>query len=128
TDGDGEPVAGSPQRPYSTVFRASVPNPAYIDGWLLGGDYTVSNPYAGSYVSSTRIVRSEELPSSFRRASAGSEGGYDLGGQLFVTSRLDGFDYEDAHALIDRAVLADGSFPEAEILCMRSADEARGAR
>jgi hypothetical protein len=48
--------------------------------------------------------------------------------QLFVVTRLDGFDHTDARALVDRALAADGTFPEAEILCMAASDSARGAR
>ncbi|TVQ89997.1 MAG: hypothetical protein EA397_13640 [Deltaproteobacteria bacterium] len=36
-----------------------------------------------------------------------------------IFSRLDGFDHEDARALIQRALDADGTFPDAEFLCMR---------
>lgn len=65
---------------------------------------------------------------TFRRMDVKAKSGYDFSGQLFVVQSLDGFDYNDAKALITRAKASDGSFPAAEILCMHAEDEARGAR
>jgi len=49
-------------------------------------------------------------------------------GNLFIVTRLDGFDFDDAKALVDRSMASDGTFPTAEILCMAGSDQARGAR
>jgi hypothetical protein len=80
------------------------------------------------YNAATRITRLEYQVESFRRQNAGAYGGYDYAGNLFIVTRLDGFDHDDARDLVDRAVAADGSFPTAEILCMRGSDEPRAAR
>ena len=104
-------------------------NPEAVYPSPQSGDFTLSNPYEGSYRMATGTVRSEIQPESFKRVGVQRSNFFgDFTDQLFVVTRLDGFDYEDAHALIDRAVSADGSFPQAPFLCMASSDEARGAR
>ncbi len=103
-------------------------NPWYMGGYAFTGDYTVENPYSDWYASAPGVVRVSEQPRSFARERGGSDGGYDYTGELFIVTRLDGFDYLDAHDLIDRSVASDGSFPTAELLCMHAADSARGAR
>lgn len=122
-----DPLAGMPQPDNGNAY-AWVDNPVYVGGTCLDGDLVVENPYAGWYVSGCGIVRTYAHPPSFRRAAAGQSAWYEFGDNLFVVSRLDGFDYQDARDLVDRAVAADGSFPTADILCMEGADEARGAR
>ena len=121
------PLAGQPQY-HGTNFQASIDNPAYVDGFCSGVDLVISNPYASWYSTACGIVRSADHPPSFRRADAGQADGYDFGGQLFIVTRLDGFDFQDASALVDRAVAADGSYPTAELLCMAGSDEPRAAR
>jgi uncharacterized protein (TIGR03790 family) len=123
-----EQLAGTPQHNSGSYFEASILNPAYIQGMFVSGDYEISNPYQTWYVSATGIVRADSLPPSFRSQSAGSAGGYTFDGNLFQVTRLDGFDYDDARALVDRAEAADGTFPDAELLCMQSSDQPRGAR
>jgi uncharacterized protein (TIGR03790 family) len=122
---EGVQLAGQGQNGSSPF----VENPHQIEPDLRGDDYTVTNEYSGYYTTATGIVHGNELPSSFRRTGAVRI----LNGQIFddnllIVTRLDGFDYQDAHDLIDRAVAADGSFPTAEILCMAASDSARGAR
>jgi hypothetical protein len=126
----GDELAGTPQVYDSSggYWRAWVINPNYLAGSIRSGDYTISNPYMTWYTSATRIVRVDLLPESFRRQTAGAYGGYDFTGNLFVVTRLDGFDYDDARDLVDRAVSSDGSFPTAEILCMEGSDQPRAAR
>ena len=123
----GDPLAGMPQPDNGNAY-AWVDNPVYVNGTCQAGDLTIENPYAGWYVSGCGIVRTYAHPPSFRRASAGDSAWYEFDDNLFAVSRLDGFDYQDAHDLVDRAVAADGSFPTADILCMEGADSARGAR
>ncbi len=124
---DGSELAGQPQA-YGEYHYPSIENPAYIDGHCWAGDLAIENPYAGWYNTSCGIVRTETHASSFRRAEAGQASGYEFADNLFVVTRLDGFDHDDATDLIDRGVAADGTFPGAEILCMEGADDARGAR
>ena len=109
-------------------YKASILNPEHIYGAIYGGDYEISNPYQSWYSAAPGIVRAAELPSSFKRLLAGDAGGYSFGGNLFIVTRLDGFDYEDAGDLVDRAVAGDASFPAAEILCMEGSDQPRAAR
>jgi len=127
TDGGGTMLAGEPQL-VTQHAQASIDNPEFIGGWCQTGDLTLENPYSGWYQTACSIVRTYAHPPSFRRQDAGSASGYDFGGNLFIVTRLDGFDYQDATDLVDRAVASDGSFPTADILCMEGADDARGAR
>ena len=122
-----DPLSGMPQPTQGNAY-AWVDNPVYVSGTCHEGDLVVENPYANWYVSGCGIVRTYAHPPSFRRSSAGDSAWYEFDDNLFAVSRLDGFDYQDAHDLVDRAVAADGSFPEADILCMEAADSARGAR
>jgi hypothetical protein len=92
------------------------------------GDYTLDNPTAAAYTAATWWTRSDELPETFRRGDASTINRWVMDEQLFVVTRLDGFDHVDARALVDRGVTADGTFPDAELLCMAAADGARGAR
>jgi uncharacterized protein (TIGR03790 family) len=124
---DGSELAGQPQA-FGEFHYASIENPAYIEGHCWAGDLAIENPYAGWYATACSIVRTETQATSFRRADAGEASGYDFAGNLFVVTRLDGFDHDDAVDLVDRGAAADGSFPDAEILCMEGADDARGAR
>ncbi len=124
---DGTPLAGQPQL-IGDYAQASIDNPVYIDGWCREGDLALSNPYDGWYEAGCEIVHSEELPRAFVSADAGIASGYDFGGALYVVTRLDGFDHDDALDLVDRGVAGDGTFPAADILCMEGADEARAAR
>ena len=124
---DGGELAGQPQAQGEYPYP-SIENPVYVDGHCWAGDLALDNPYAGWYATACSIVRTDTQAPSFRRADAGQASGYDFAGNLFVVTRLDGFDHDDALDLVDRGVAADGSFPDAEILCLEGADEARGAR
>lgn len=121
----GEELAGQGQ-PANT--QADVPNPSFIGGFGNPADYTITNPYMSWYGAASKIVRATQQPESFRRAAAKNTGGYHFADNLFIVSALDGFDYADASALVDRGVASDGTFPAAEMLCMRGEDEARAAR
>ncbi len=125
--GDGALLAGEPQL-VTQYAQASIDNPVWIGGWCQGGDLTIDNDYSYWYQSSCGIVRTYAHPPSFRRQDAGEASGYDFAGNLFVVTRLDGFDHQDAMDLVERAVWSDGTFPPEEILCMEGADAARGAR
>ncbi len=92
------------------------------------GDYTLSNPTEAAYTAATWWTRQGLWPPSFRRIEGDTLNRWVMEDSVYVVTRLDGFDHEDARALVDRAVAADGSFPEAELLAMRAADGARGAR
>jgi uncharacterized protein (TIGR03790 family) len=99
--------------------------------WNFGaanGDFTLTNPYEAWYASTSSIARSVKLPPSFRRMSAPDASGIRFAGNLFIVTQLDGFDFQDAHDVITRGVMSDGSFPDAEVMCMAGGDAARGAR
>ncbi len=119
----GNEVASAPQG-----FSASQLNPMFSGGFAQAGDFVLSNLYEGSYQASPGVVREEQLPIGFERSKAESAGGTDYAGELFLVGRLDGFDYDDAHSLIERSIAAEAALPTAPMLCMHGADEARGAR
>jgi uncharacterized protein (TIGR03790 family) len=101
---------------------AYIYNPYYKSGRT--GDFTLENYYAGWYTSASGITRSRNQPEAFERDHEPT--GY--GDDLFIVTRLDGFDYQDARDVVDRGVASDGTFPGADFLCMHGADSARGAR
>lgn len=108
---------------------ASVPNPLFSQSlYWNDADSPVTNTYAAWYAKAAAISKKALQPSSFRRKDVAPSGGYDLSNQLFVVQSLDGFDYEDAKALVLRGKASDGTLPSAELLCMHAEDEARGAR
>ncbi|MEP7123886.1 MAG: TIGR03790 family protein, partial [Byssovorax sp.] len=122
---DGSEIAGAGQ-PGNT--QAQVPNPVFFSGATGPMDYAFHNQYEGWYGTTSSIVRAKKQPVAFHRANGKTFSGYDFSKNLFIVSALDGFDYTDAKALVDRAVASDGTFPKAELLCMRAEDDARGAR
>ncbi len=122
----GTEIAGSPQDDSQGVVAASVSNPTYVSGVCT--DLQVTNPYASWYTAACGLAALDALPPTFQRRDDHALGAWDLGGELFAVTRLDGFDHTDARALVDRALAADGTFPDAEVGCMAAADEARGAR
>lgn len=124
---DDSPLAGQAQSFSGGTAYASVHNPLWPGS---GGTsaYTLSNPSALRYTTGPKLVSMPTLPRAFSRQHVSASGGTDLTGEMFLVSRLDGFDVVDALDLVDRAVEADGSFPEAPITCMAAADSARGAR
>ncbi|MFH2007866.1 MAG: TIGR03790 family protein [bacterium] len=124
---DGSPLAGEPQE-YTSYYQASITNPEWLGGFCSAGELQVTNPYSSWYATACSIVREADHPPSFRRTMAGQASGYDFGENLFIVTRLDGFDYQDALDLVDRAVLGDSSFPTAELLCMEGSDAPRAAR
>jgi uncharacterized protein (TIGR03790 family) len=123
----GELVAGSDQDQSSGTYYATVRNPLWI-GAGSESDFELSNPSMAHYTTASRIVNQEEQTRSFSRGTAGRYWGIQWENNLFLVSRLDGFDYADAFDLIDRGVSADGHPPAAPITCMAAADSARGAR
>ena len=129
TDASGADVAAGGQQLYNAYLPfATVPNPEFFPGFAQYGDFTITNPYQGSYMATAGVIRAADLPDAFERSAAGSAGGVDFAGELYLVGRLDGFDYADAEALVDRAIAAESSPPTAPMLCMLGADEARGAR
>jgi len=124
---DGSLLSGQPQH-FDQFYQASINNPSYVGGFCQAGDLQVTNQYSGWYETACSIVRETDHPPSHRSATAGATGGYDFAGNLFVVTRLDGFDYVDAQDLVDRAMAADSTFPTADLLCMEGGDVARGAR
>jgi MYXO-CTERM domain-containing protein len=128
---------------------ATVANPMFPAGFAGDpADFTMTNEYETWYENATLITGTTNQPAAFHSANAPSDGGgysvstsdagssinfapdiYDWSGNnLVIVSALDGFDYADATALVDRAVASDGTFPTAELLCMQGADSSRGAR
>jgi len=127
---DGSPLAGQPQSDAGGYYAASVGNPVFIGGGYSTAscDFTVENAYAGSYNTSCTLLSSGSLPDAFDRHDIRVRGTWDFSSNLFIVTRLDGFDADDAMDLVDRAVAGDSTFPEAPLMCMHGADSARGAR
>jgi len=108
---------------------ASIQNPLFGPGQFWNdADSPVKNQYAAWYGSAGSIVKKGEQAAAFRRKDVKAAGTYDFSGQLYVVQSLDGFDYEDAKAVVARGKASDGTLPGQEILCMHAEDEARGAR
>jgi uncharacterized protein (TIGR03790 family) len=121
----GEDLAGIGQPDAS----ASVPNPLFGQNqYFISSDSQVINQYSAWYATGSAIIRENEQPPAFRRKDVPAGGQYDFSDNLFVVQSLDGFDYEDAKAVVTRGKASDGTMPAAEILCMHGEDEARGAR
>ncbi len=120
---EGDALPGADQ-----TTNAWVPNPTFLTGSCAPDDLLLSNPYDRWYQMGCVLAREDTWPRGFRRIHVTDTGGFSFEGALFVVGRLDGFDHDDAHALIDRGVAADGVLPTAPMLCMEAADEARGAR
>ena len=103
--------------------RPSVDNPYWYGGEYVSGDYPAGDPDLPAemkYVTSTGIVRRDldagesQAPSFTRSAPVPvPPGPWDFEQNLFVVSRLDGFDYSDARALVERGAAADATFPAA---------------
>lgn len=115
-------VAGNP--------AARVPNPAYAGAPFPcdTADLTVENQFSGSYRASCSLTRENRLPRSFSRGQEHAVSGWTFTDNLFVVGRLDGFDFDDARALVDRSVASDDNPPDGELMCMHGGDAARGAR
>jgi uncharacterized protein (TIGR03790 family) len=102
--------------------RPSVENPWWTGGEYVSGDYPAGDPggpAAMKYTTATTIVRrdleaGEAQVASFRRARPVpvplEPPLWDFDDNLFLVTRLDGFDYDDARALALRGVAADGAF------------------
>lgn len=118
---------GEPQQRQGSLPIASVLNPVYVPGGVYSADMTASFGASGWYVTSPRLVRGEGVPGGYRADRAGTLSNLDYR-ELYIVSRLDGFDHDDARALIDRSVASDNSAPDAPIVCMRGAEGARGVR
>ena len=123
-------LAGSPQTDVGGYFAASVENPTFVGGRpsTTACDFTESNPYALWYAAACQLLNAGDLPEAFDRHGSWDIGAWLMADNLFIVTRLDGFDAEDAMDLVDRGVAADGTFPTAPLLCMHGADDARGAR
>lgn len=101
---------------------AYIVNPYYNSGTVA--DFEDENDYASWYTSASGISRTRRQPAAFERDSLPAN----YGDHIFIVTRLDGFDYQDARDIVDRGAAADGTFPSASFLCMHGADPARGAR
>jgi hypothetical protein len=76
---------------YPPYRRPTVENPHWYGGEYVSGDYPAGDPVP---------VPEPPVPA-----------GWDFGDDLFIVTRLDGFDYTDARALVERGTAADGTFP-----------------
>ena len=115
-------------------YLGSQQNPTYLFGEDYPGDTTASYGPSSLYMTSPRIVRGvvrgpfERVTGEERIVADLTRTDFDYTDELYIVSRLDGFDHGDARDVVDRSVDADGSFPEADFLCMHGADGARGVR
>ncbi len=108
---------------------ASVPNPLFgQNDYFNEAESPVKNPYSAWYASGSKILHRKQQPPSFRRKDVAAGASHDFSNNLFIVQSLDGFDYDDAKAVVTRGKASDGTLPTAEILCMRGEDEARAAR
>jgi len=123
----GESLMGQALSTWGGVTQASIENPWYV-GNSSTDVFEIENPYMAHYSTAVRIAFQATQPRAPRRQSAPLYDQWEYADNLFIVSRLDGFDYEDALDLVDRGVAADGSSPDAPITCMAAADSARGAR
>ena len=128
TTSDNAPIAGSAHAQSNGLYHASVKNPAYVGYDNYSCELEVTNTAQGWYTAACDILKSGELPLSFARDSVSNGFGNDYENNLFIVTRLDGFNYEDALDLIERGVAADSSYPTEALLCMEGADSARAAR
>ncbi|MGB0640934.1 MAG: MYXO-CTERM sorting domain-containing protein, partial [Myxococcota bacterium] len=125
--GGTELLAGRGQATSDGIHYASIRNPMFVgDG--SQDDFELSNPYMVHYSTAAQIVSQEMQPRSFQRVHAEEWFTWDFSDNLFLVSRLDGFNHDDAKDLVDRGAASDGTFPTSPILCMEAADSARGAR
>jgi uncharacterized protein (TIGR03790 family) len=127
-DSEGAPLAGSAHKISDSRHVASVKNPEYIGRVGNDCDFELSNVSQGWYTAACDVLVTGELPLAFRRSAVNNGFGYNFRDNLFIVTRLDGFDFEDALDLVERGVAADSSYPEETILCMEGADSARAAR
>jgi len=126
----GQDLAGQGQATSGSTAYASVENPVFLGDYngSVEADFLVGRDYRRLYTATLKLVYRDKWPGSFSRATAGKGSAIDFDGELFLVTRLDGFDHDDASDLVARGLEADGTFPSAEILCMYGADQARGAR
>ena len=122
---DGAELAGLGQPGNDS---ASVANPLYPMGSAPGSDYTIDNPFKSWYSAASRVTRAIDQPRAFHARNAPAMDGWAWANNLVIVSSLDGFDYTDATELVVRGSKSDGTFPKADLLCMKGADDARGAR
>lgn len=108
---------------------ASVPSPLFGQNQYFNeAESPVKNQYSAWYAAGSTILHRKQQPPSFRRKDVQAGGQYDFSNNLFIVQSLDGFDYDDAKAVVTRGKASDGTLPTAEILCMRGEDDARSAR
>ncbi len=140
--GNGPEIAGAGQPGGTTPTVANPLFPPSFQGFPA--DFALDNPFKAWYENATLVSRAKQQPRAFHAASAPAKAGtyeaaggniswapdaYDWSGNnLAIVSSLDGFDFKDAAALVDRGVASDGTMPKAELLCMHGEDDARGAR
>ena len=106
---DGEALAGHAISNMDGTYHASVRNPFYV-GASATDAFALSNPYMAHYSTAVTIASDDKQPRSIRRANAPTFDSWEFTDNLFLVSRLDGFDHGDAMDLVDRGVAADGSF------------------
>jgi uncharacterized protein (TIGR03790 family) len=110
-------------------MSAGVGNPLFPQGQFFNpADSMIKNQYSGSYSMGDAVIHRKDQPASFRRKDVKAGATYDFSNNLFIVQSLDGFDYEDAKAVVTRGKASDGTLPAAELMCMHGEDEARGAR
>jgi uncharacterized protein (TIGR03790 family) len=125
---DGGPLLEEPIATTLGLKSASRHNPLYLASTSFACDLAINHPQENWYASACGIVAKSTFPNSFRRQESGFAQSYDFNGHLFIVTRLDGFDYEDAHDLIDRAVAAEAQSHSGQLLCMAGKETARAAR
>src|SRR5688572_29541091 len=104
-DPSGAEIGGRDQETSASVLN---PEFAGTGSSCDPGQLEVENTYGGLYTTTCALQYAERLPRGFARERQREYGGWDLGGELFVVTRLDGFDHADAMDLVDRSAASDG--------------------
>ena len=120
-------VAGQGQATWDGHAYASIKNPAVAYRGYISSDFSLSNPTESYYTTTSGLVR-QKWPRGFRRDRYWRDPPVYLDGELLVVGRLDGWTFDDATALVDRALASEEATPEGSWLCMQAADTARGPR
>ena len=124
---DGLEVAGQGQASWGGHSYASVKNPSVAYRGYIASDFSLNNPSESYYTTTSGLVR-QPWPRGFRRDRLWRDPPVYMDGELLVVSRLDGWTFDDANSLVDRALASEEQTPEGTWLCMQAADSARGPR
>ena len=105
---DASPLAGSSHTQVGGTWQPSVPNPAWIGAGGVA-DFPFTTEGDSAYQTASTVTAAATQPAAFTRRDMDDGGTWDFSNGIYLVSRIDGFDYADAYALIDAATAAEGS-------------------